>query len=109
MDKWQDLFEGCGDADIPPAYLFRQRLACHLRATLAVLKDPIFWRILAIAAVGWLAALIVSWEYDLAGWRRDFLRGLPILATSPFIVGLRKRHLAAAMKLHRHRSIEHIE
>ena len=81
----------------------------RLQVLLAVLTDTLFWGILAIAVAGWLGALIITWEWDLIGWRRDLLRCLPILAVLPAVVVLRKFHRRSILNAQRRRSIEHIQ
>jgi len=69
-----------------------------LRMLVAVLTDVLFWGVLAIAVAGWLGALIITWELDMTGWRRDLLRSLPVLAILPAVAGLRKHHRRTILK-----------
>jgi hypothetical protein len=80
-----------------------------LRVLVAILTDVLFWGILAIAVAGWLGALIITWEWDLIGWRRDLLRSLPVLAILPAVVVLRKYHRRTISNAQRCRSIEPIQ
>jgi hypothetical protein len=88
-----------GSRDLP----IRQFFVDNLRVLAAMTKNPVFWRIFAIATVGWLIAMIVCWKWDMTGWRRDLLRSLPILGTLPWLVSLRKRHLAVRLCRQNHR------
>jgi hypothetical protein len=83
-----------------PGYRELGRLA-RLALELAVLRDalraPGTWgAALTCSAVG-LAAQILVWRLDLAGWRRDALLCLPLLLAAPWIAAGRRRRIAGLL------------
>jgi len=74
------------------SWLARRRLMLGMIA--AAPARPAFWRGLVWTAIGWAAAVVVTWRFDLAGWQRDGLRMLPFLLAAPFIAAARRDYVA---------------
>jgi hypothetical protein len=57
------------------------------------LRSSGFWRACIVVLNLCLVAQILCWQFDLAGWRHDLLKALPILLATPWLAAARKRHL----------------
>lgn len=71
------------------------RLGLDLRCLGAAAGRPGTWRVVLWMLAIALAAQLVAWHGDLAGWRRDLLQCLPVLYAAPLAAAGRRRWLAA--------------